>query len=339
MKLGILGAGSIGCYVGGRLLAAGVAEVTFVGRPRLRDELAAHGLEVRAFGAEPVTVAPNRLTVATEVAALADCDTVLCCVKSANTDEVARALAGVAHPSAVIASLQNGIGNPEVLRAHLGDRRVLGGIVSFNVVSKGGGVFHRTTSGPIMLEWAPEPAARALVAALNTAGIVTKTRADLGPDQWTKLLVNLNNAVSALSGAPTRTILLSPGYRRVVAAVVDEAVAVLRKAGIQPAKLRGVPVGWMPKVLRLPTPLVRLVTRAQMKVDPDARSSMWEDLTRGRPTEVDYLNGEIVRLAAKVGAAAPRNARIVEMVHAAEAAGPGSPQLSAEDLWRGMSAT
>jgi 2-dehydropantoate 2-reductase len=76
-----------------------------------------------------------------------------------------------------------------------------------------------------------------------------------------------------------------------------------------------------------------------MKVDPEARSSMWEDLTRGRPTEVDYLNGEIVRMAEKVGARAPINARIVELVKAAERKGPGSPGLDpralATQLWPG----
>ena len=81
------------------------------------------------------------------------------------------------------------------------------------------------------------------------------------------------------------------------------------------------------------TPLVRLVTRAQMKVDPEARSSMWQDLDRGRPTEVEYLNGEIVRIAERVGRAAPLNRRMVELVHDAERDGPGSPNLDAVTLW------
>jgi len=330
-RIGVVGAGSIGCYVGGRLLAGG-ADVVFVGRPRLRDELATHGLTLRDLDRDAVRVPASNIQFVTDVASLGDRDAILCCVKSAQTDGVARELAGVLRADAVVASLQNGLGNPEVLRAHLGARRVLAGIVSFNVVAKGDGRFHRATSGPIMLDETAE--GRPLVAALSAAGLQTETRTDLAPDQWTKLLVNLNNAVSALSGAPTRTILLTPGYRRVVAALVAEAIGVLKRAGIKPAKLRGVPVHLMPPVLRLPTPLVRLITRAQMKVDPEARSSMWEDLTRGRPTEVDYLNGEIVRLAARVGGAAPLNARVVAMIHEAEAAGPGSPGLSATDLWR-----
>ena len=85
----------------------------------------------------------------------------------------------------------------------------------------------------------------------------------------------------------------------------------------------------------MPTFIVKLVTAAQMKVDPEARSSMWEDLQRGRPTEVDWLNGEIVDLARKVGVDAPLNARIVALVHEAEG-GTGSPNLGADALWRAL---
>jgi 2-dehydropantoate 2-reductase len=90
-------------------------------------------------------------------------------------------------------------------------------------------------------------------------------------------------------------------------------------------------------VLRLPTPVVRLVSRAQLKIDPEARSSMWQDLMAGRATEVDYINGEIVRLAESCGTRAPLNERLVHIVHESERAGVGSPKLSAEELWRRIS--
>ncbi len=338
LRVGVIGAGSIGCYVGGRLVAANTADVVLVGRARLADEIAAHGLTVKDFDRPAVPVAAARIEFATTVGALAACDAVLCCVKSAQTAEVAHQLAGVLRPDAVVASLQNGVRNPDVLRDGLAGRPVIAGIVSFNVVARGGGLFHRATSGPLMLEDRPEPHARALVAALRAARMEVELRADLAPDQWTKLLVNLSNAVSALSGAPTREILQSPRYRRVVAAVAEEAIRVLRAAKLRPARLRGVPVAAMPSILRLPTALVRVVLRAQLRVDPAARSSMWDDLTRGRPTEVDYLNGEIVRLAERAGVPAPLNRRVVELVHEAERAGPGSPQLGADALWAGLTA-
>lgn len=332
MKIGIMGAGSIGCFVGGRLAAAG-ADVLLVGRAWLRDELGAHGLTLRDVDGSVVRVAGDRVEVATEAAALSDCDAVLCCVKSAQTGEVGRTLAGVLRADCVIASLQNGVRNAGSLRAALPDREVLAAIVGFNVVSRGDGVFQRGTSGPLSFETSSNAAARALLAALRATGLEIEVHRDLAPHQWTKLLINLNNAVSALSGVPTRDLLLSPGYRRIIAALADEALVVLRVAGIRPAPMRGVPIRLMPRVMRLPTPLVWLVTRAQMRVDPQARSSMWEDLTRRRLTEVDYLNGEIAHLAERHGRDAPLNRRIVDLVHAAEAAGSGPPDLDAAALW------
>jgi 2-dehydropantoate 2-reductase len=116
---------------------------------------------------------------------------------------------------------------------------------------------------------------------------------------------------------------------------MGEALAVLRAAGIRPAKMGRLPVTILPLALRLPTALVRMVARAQLKIDPEARSSMWEDLTSGRPTEVDYINGEVVALAESCGTTAPLNRRIVTIVHAAERAG-GSPKLSAEAFWTAL---
>ncbi len=337
-RIAIVGAGSIGCYVGGKLLAANVADVVLVGRPRLRDEVAAHGLTVKDFDRSQ-TVPAERARVVTEISdpAVAACDAVLVCVKSAQTAEVAAALAGVLRGDVIVASLQNGVRNADVLRAALGQRRVLAAIVSFNVVSRGNGLFHRAMSGPLMIEAATGPAARAMIDALAGAGIPVEEKSDLAPDQWTKLVINLNNAISALSGAPTQQLLLSPGYRKILGAVAREALDVLRAAEIKPARLRGVPLHVMPAVMRLPTPLVKLVTRAQMRVDPEARSSMWEDLTRGRLTEVDYLNGEIVRIAERAGVKAPLNQRIVDLIHAAEKKGPGSPGLDPAALWSALS--
>jgi 2-dehydropantoate 2-reductase len=333
VRIGIMGAGSIGCYVGGKLLAHGAVEqVVFVGRQRLADELASHGLRVKDFDEPAREVAAGDLEFATSVEALADCDAVLVCVKSAQTEGVGRELAEVLSPSCTVASFQNGMRNPVILR-EAGIARVVPSVVGFNVVSRGKGLFHRAMSGPLMLQ---ADAQDALPLALKRGAHEVETHDDLAPHQWTKLIVNLNNAVSALSGAPTRALLLSPTFRRIIAAVVGEAVAVLRVAKIKPASLRGVPIGFMPRVLRLPTPIVRLVTRAQMRVDPEARSSMWEDLTRKRTTEVDFLNGEVVRLADQVGAQAPINRRIVELVHEAEAAAAGPPNIDAEALVRAL---
>lgn len=332
MKIGVMGAGSIGCYVGGRLLAEGAAEVVFIGRERLQAEVREHGMRLTSLDGYAADVPVDDVVYETDVGALSDCDAVLVCVKSAQSEEVGAALAEVLPEGGAVISLQNGVRNAEVLGAALGRPRVRAGIVSFNVVSKGDGRFHQGTSGPLMIEGSPSAATRAL----ERTGLGVELRQDLAPDQWAKLLVNLNNAVSALSGAPTRSLILEPVYRRIIARVVEEGLAVLRAAGVKPAALRGVPMGVLPTLFRLPTPLVRLVMRKPMRADPEARSSMWEDLERRRKTEVDYLNGEVVRLAEAHGVPAPVNRKIVELIREAEAAGAGSPCIAGEALLRAV---
>jgi len=323
LRIGVMGAGSIGCYVGGWLLASG-ADVVLVGRPRLQAEIATHGLHVRGVeGAASV----DGVRYETELSALADRDVVLVCVKSAQTEEVGAALAGVLS-DALVVSLQNGVRNAPTLASSL--ERVAPAVVGFNVVSEGDGVFHSGLSGALIFEASQDGLHRRLMTTLRRTKIPVEVKQDLAPEQWTKLAVNLNNAISALSGAATRDLLLTPGYRRIIADVVQESLDVMKAASIRPAPLRGVPLGLMPKVLRMPTPIVRLVTGAQMKVDPHARSSMWEDLQRGRRTEVDFLNGEVVRLAESVGTTAPLNRRIVELVHEAEEGEP--PSMSPAEL-------
>lgn len=332
-----MGAGSVGCFLGGRLaLATSSLDVLFVGRERVAQEIAEHGLTVRDFGHPGASVPAGRFAFSSDVATLRECDVILCCVKSAQTASAARSMASAIAGDAIVVSMQNGLGNAPALREHLGERRVLAGIVEFNVVPQGAGVFQRTMSGPLTIEACNAPSWQRVVQAFREGGLAVTESREIVSAQWTKLLVNLNNAISALSGAPTRELLTSPHYRCAVAMVMGEGISVLRKAGIRPAKLRGVPVGWMPRVLTLPTPIVKLVTRAQMKIDPEARSSMWQDLQAGRKTEVDYLNGEIVSLAKKLGAEAPINERVIALVHQAEAAGQGSPHLSGPALLAGI---
>lgn len=329
IKVGVMGAGSVGCWLGGRLAARGV-DVVFVGRARQKAEIEAAGLALTDLGGKVLRV--EKVAFATEIAALADRDVVLCCVKSAQTAETGAQLASVLPRGAVVVSMQNGLRNAAVLRDCLGEQTVLAGIVGFNVLSKGRGAFHRAISGPLVIEASADPRAEELAQALRSSGFELVVSKDIRPLQWTKLVMNLNNAVSALSGVPTKDLLDSSGYRRILAAVISESLAALKRAGIRPARMGPIPVQAFPLVLGLPTWLFRILARAQLDIDPEARSSMWEDLSRGRLTEVDDLNGELVRVAETCGADATLNRRVVALVHEVEAKGAGSPKLSADEL-------
>lgn len=317
----IAGAGSIGCYVGGCLALAG-RQVSFLLRPRLADELAQHGLTVSDYENRHRTIAHHDLQLTTDAAVLATADVILVTVKSAATAEMAASIARHAKPGAVVLSLQNGIGNADVLRDALPNQPVFAGMVPFNVVQLGDGRFHRASEGAI----AVDAAATDLTALLTVPGISCQAQADMRAVMWGKLLLNLNNALNALAGIPLLDELQDRAWRSVLADMMDEALQALRVAGIKPAKISKVSPRFIPLILRLPTPIFRRVAAAMLKIDPQARSSMWEDLQLGRQTEVDYLQGAVVALAKQQGLPAPRCEQVANAIHQAESTGAGSPK-------------
>ena len=200
---------------------------------------------------------------------------------------------------AVVISLQNGIGNASVLRERLPGRRVLAGMVPFNVVAPGEGRFHRATSGDIVIEQDDAGTAERL----SVPGLTMRATADIAGVQWGKLLVNLNNALNALADLPLRQQLAQRDWRRLFADQIAEGLAALKAEGIRPVSPTPIPMNWLPHLLRLPDPVFAMLLGRTMKIDPEARSSMWEDLQRGRRTEIDYLQGVIVEIAGAAAAA------------------------------------
>jgi 2-dehydropantoate 2-reductase len=320
--IGIAGAGSIGCFVGG-MLAAGGRHVALLARPRVIAELEAHGLRPTSFEGLDKTVARERFALSENPAVFADAGIVLVTVKCADTAAMADIIARHAPPEAVIVSLQNGVGNAAVLRERLPGRRVLGGMVPFNVMALGEGRFHRATSGDIVIEQDARTAAT-----LSVPDLGIRPTDNIDGVQWGKLLVNLNNALNALSGLPLRRQLGSRPWRKLFADQLAEALAVVHAEGIRPVSPTPVPATWMPPLLRLPNAIFELLLGRTVKIDPEARSSMWEDLKHGRRTEIDYLQGVITEIAGRRGLQAPLSHRIVELIRQAELDASGSPGLS-----------
>lgn len=314
----VVGAGSIGCYVGGRLAAAG-ADVGFIGRPRLAEELAQHGLRLSDYRGYTATLPAERIRFDTSMAAAAGARLVLVTVKSDATETVGEALAPVLADDALVISFQNGLRNTARLAARLPRQRVLTGMVPFNVVARGEGAFHQGSEGE--LDVAADPALAPFLDAFRAAGLPLRQQADMPAVLWGKLLLNLNNAINALSGLPLKAELSQRSYRRCLALAQRETLAVLAAAGLRPARVTAVPPAWLPRVLDVPDALFRRLANRMLAIDPLARSSMWEDLALGRRTEIDWINGEVVALAQAHGREAPVNARLIELVRAAEAGG------------------
>lgn len=313
VTLAIFGAGAIGCWVGGKL-AAGGADVTLIGRPRVIGELAS-GLVVSELDGGEARSTPK---LATEPDAARDASLVLVTVKSAQTAEAGAQLVRVLSRDAVVVSLQNGVRNAGVLRAALPGHRVLAAMVPFNVVRRGA-AYHRASGGVLRVD--DDPANAGLLAACAAARLPIEPRADMLAVQWAKLVMNLNNAINALTGLPLLAELAQRGFRRCLAAAQREALDLLAAAKQDVAKLTAIPPRWMPRLLEVPDGLFRLLARRVVAIDPHARSSMWDDLEAKRPTEIDYLQGEVVALAERLGRDAPINRALVKLLREAEAGG------------------
>jgi 2-dehydropantoate 2-reductase len=316
--IAIFGAGSIGCYVGGRLLGNG-SKVVFIGRARLGQVLQEQGLQLSDYHGWQKKIAPADLDFSTDARAVAHADLVLVAVKSADSAEAARRLAPWLKPDALVISLQNGLHNADILRRLLPAHTVLAGMVPFNVAQTTPGHFHQGSEGFLAVQACEK--LRPFLGDFSRAGLTLEPHADMKAVQWAKLLLNLNNAVNALSGLPLKAELEQRDYRRIVAAAQREAITLLQEKNQELAKLTPLPAHWIPYLLQVPDAIFRIAASKMLAIDPLARSSMQDDLAAGRLTEIDVLQGEVIALATAAGKSAPVNEKLLELIKAAEQGG------------------
>ncbi|SFR92101.1 2-dehydropantoate 2-reductase [Dyella sp. OK004] len=311
----IYGAGSVGCYLGGRLHEH--IAVRLITRPRMADVLHEHGLTLSDLQGFQQHIPAKALDVQIQ-AQNANAPLTLVTVKSADTAQAGRELADVLPPDAIVISFQNGLHNADLLRTALPGRTVLAGMVPFNVLQHAPGRFHQGSGGELMVE--AHPALAPYLPAFTAAGLPLQQHTDMPAIQRAKLLFNLNNAINALSNRPLRQELAERGWRRCLALAQREALAIFAAAHLPVARLTPLPPHWLPNILTLPNALFARIAPRMLAIDPLARSSTWEDLQAGRRTEVDVLHGAIVELAAMMGKRAPVNQRIIELIREAEKA-------------------
>jgi 2-dehydropantoate 2-reductase len=309
----VMGAGNIGCWLGGQLQAAG-ATVHLVGRPRMLQSLMGSGLTLTDRDGGQWHLPAASLQLHASVPAGLQPDLVLLCVKSGATAVAAAELAQALPAGTLVLSMQNGISNVDVAQAAAPGLVLLRGMVPYNVAELGPGRLHRGTDGQLAAQ--AHAGLAPWLAWLASAGLPLTLHEDLLPVQWGKLLLNLNNAVNALSGLPLRQQLLNADLRHCTAGLISETLHLLKVAGIRPARMAAVRPSMLPVVLRLPTPLFRLAARRMLRIDDKARSSMADDLARNRLTEIDAIQGEVLRLATRLNQLAPCNARISQLVRA-----------------------
>lgn len=328
-KVAILGAGSVGCFIGGSWATSGV-DVRLIGRARLAGDIARHGLTLSDYTGWETKILPDGVDYRCDPEALSGAQIIALAVKSGDTQSTAELIARHGTPGALVISFQNGISNVEVLEKVLAPSfDVVRGLVTYNVAYLGNGHFHKGVAGELFAE--RRPATRGLAELIGSGPAALKLSDDMLALAWGKLLINLNNAVNALSGMTLREQLKNRACRKLFAASIREGLDILDRAGIIPATVGPISPRMMPRIIDTPNWLFNAFVMRRWKIDARARSSMADDLAAGRKTEIDYLNGELVRLADAVGRNAPVNRAIVDLVHKAEA---GAEPLSVAALFK-----
>ncbi len=289
MNIGVMGAGAVGCYYGAMLARAGHA-VTLVGREAFADRVAADGLRLEMAGSDDVV----RVAASTQAAALADADVVLFCVKSGDTEIAGRAMVPFLKSGAIVYTFQNGVDNAERLESVLG-RPVYPVAVYVATEMAGPGHVRHHGRGDIVIGHSAESAGIAEM--LRAAGIPVAVSEQVEQALWGKLIINCAyNALSAVSQIPYGPMMEIDGIREVMADVVAECITVGRAAGV---------------ALKDPD-MAAVFGIARMM--PGQYSSTAQDMARSKPTEIDYLNGYIVRKGQALGIPTPANRVLHAMV-------------------------
>ena len=290
----MLGAGAVGCYFGGMLARAG-ADVILIGRPHHVEAISRNGLFLDTLQFE------QRVAVAasSELTAAHNAGIVLFCVKTFDTEDAAKSLAPHLAPGAVVVSLQNGVDNVERMRSAAHVDAVPAVVYVAAAMTAPGRVRHSGRGDLIIGDFFGSGRELESVAAVFTnAGVPCRVSANIAGELWTKMIINCAyNAISALGRAKYARLVANPWTRELMKQVTEEAVAIAHASGVQ-----------------LPEPdMVDAVWKLAGTMS-GATSSTAQDIARGNRTEIDSLNGYLVRRGAQLGVATPVNQTLHALV-------------------------
>lgn len=304
MKTGIVGSGAMGSLFGGRLSLSGCDVVLYDIFREHVEKVAAEGLAIEDAATGVVTVARPRASM--DLRDIEDAGLLIIFVKSTATEEAAAQFAPRVRADAIVLTLQNGLGNEEILKRHFGPARTAAGVTSQGATFLRPGSIRHAGRGPthICMSDGKNDKLSPVCAAFEAAGFETHVSADVASLVWSKLVINVGiNALTAITSQPNGGLLESDDTRAIMADLVGEAVAVAGARGIR---------------LTHTDPLA-VVYDVARKTGAN-RSSMLQDFDRGRASEIEVMNGAIVREAAQAGVPVPVNATIARLIRAMEKA-------------------
>jgi len=310
MNIAVYGAGSTGCYLAATLLLADL-DVSLICRERIkRSIIDNNGIHISDYQGMSQSVMPTKMITAIEQTAniSAHFDVVFVTLKCHQIKQSYPQLLSITHANSSIVFMQNGLGSFDDAAHHLPDRKCYQGITPFNVLQLANARFHKGTEGQFI--WPRCQHTQQISHAMLQRGLSCQLHDDMAAVINGKLLLNLNNALNAICDLPIQAQLKQRPLRRLLAQAMQEWLKVCQQTNRPVAQFTKVPPNWVPVILSLPDGLFSMLAKSMLDIDPNARSSMWEDLQAKRLTEIDYLNGAVVKLGQQYHVATPINQRI-----------------------------
>jgi 2-dehydropantoate 2-reductase len=298
-RIAVVGAGAVGGYFGGMFVRAG-APTVFIGRKHFADTINSKGLVLdKSQGQERI-----KANATVEMSAVQDCSLILFCVKANDTSATAKQMAPFVRRDTTVVCLQNGVDNAERVRAAANVLAIPAAVYVAVSVPEPGRVKHLARGDLII--GPPSEKTTEIAKVFDRAGIPCRISENIEGELWLKLLRNCAlNAISALGHARYGDIAQNIDAKQLMKDIVDEVLAVARKAGVV-----------MPGVHDRESGMAAAMELAMQMAD--AFSSTAQDLNRGRPTEIDALNGYIARRGAELGVPVAVNHALFTLVKLAE---------------------
>ncbi|MGS2721559.1 2-dehydropantoate 2-reductase [Paraglaciecola aestuariivivens] len=340
----VFGAGLIGCYLGAVLTHLGF-NTQLIGRAATQAKLKNgikltdyHGHICQLPSLEIYTPAQLLNKHLTHEGPKCPTKFLWLTVKCTGIKQACIDMAPLVDEHTVIFCCQNGLGSERLVKQAFPVNKVVRVMVPFNVSELAAAHYHLGSEGKMTLEVNQQSRAEisALVMALNSELLPLSISDKMDALLWAKLQLNLGNSVNALADIPVKAMLEQRGYRVAIALLMQELLQVAKALNLNLPKLTAVPAALLPWVLSLPNVLFTRVANKMLAIDPNVRSSMWWDLSQGKTTEIDFLNGAIIEQAKLLGLACPVNERMCKLIQQVSAKGQvtkNNPSpISAKDL-------
>lgn len=307
-KIGIMGAGAIGSVIGG-MLARNGHKVTLVGRRPHIEEIRKNGLQISGIWGEHTIRDLNAVTEAPHEYQ----DIVIITVKSFDTASAARKALPMVGTNSIIVPVQNGLGNIETLTGIFEKEKIIGGMAIFGaILTEPGNVTVTVIASETLvgeLDGTLASRVKDIVTMFNSAGIPSKASDNIMRDIWHKAFYNIAlNPLSAIFQVSYGQIADNTHTRWLAKQMIIEAFEV--------AKAKGQYMG-----INTPEEYMEILWKHKLPPTREHRSSMLQDILRGKKTEIDFINGAIVRMGEEYGIGTPFNSAVVRMVKAKESLG------------------